>query len=293
MALAIISSAMQNDEGAAISKTGEQRTGYRVHCALPLRVSGTDGKGEPFSVAARTEIVTRDGGLIVSSVSLAPGAQVTLHNGDKQAPARIVAVLRVMDAETAYGVAFVAPITPGFWGIRLSDTRAMPAVGRTVLECSLCHTREAVELGEIEIVVLEKVSVLGRFCDLCLCDTLWEPPRNLGDSMLVTGSAAYSMPTRATEIRQRTRDDRNHRRLSFKRSQACIKMPGMPDDIVYVGDFSRGGVRFMSTVDYQRGARVEIAFPYTDGGANIYVPAIVLRVILRARSGSPGDYACP
>ena len=283
---------MESKEGACAARTGEQRSGYRVHCALPLHISGTDAQGKQFSSTARSEIITRDGGLIVCSVPVVPGAKVTLHAGERQVRARIVAAVRVMADATAYGVAFLETPVPDFWGIHVSNAAAEPALGRTVLECSMCRTSEAVELSEIEMVVFESVTVLGRFCDLCLCETLWEPPRNLGDTMLVTGSAAYSMATKATEKRERTKEDRKYRRIALKRAQACIKVPGRPDDVVHVIDFSRGGVRFMSNVDYQPGARLEIAVPYTHGGANIFVAASIMRVILRARSGSPGDYAC-
>lgn len=247
--------------------------------------------GNQFSSPARSEVLTRDGGIVVCPVSLTPGARVILVNRDKQARVRIVNALHVVDDGAAYGVAFVDDPSEDFWGIHLSGSPSSGA-GRTVLECSKCQTCEAAELSEIEIMVLEEVSVIGRACDLCLCETLWEIPRKLGDPLLVTGSEAYSMPTKATEKRERTREDRKHRRISPRRAQACIKIEGKPDEIVSVVDFSRGGIRFMSTVDYQPMTRVEVAVPYTIGGANIFVPATIVRVILRARAATPGDYAC-
>ena len=279
-------------EGARdLAEVGQQRSGYRVHYVLSLHVRGADANGTPFSSPARSEVLTRDGGIIASTASLTPGARVVLIHGAKQARVRIVAALRVVDDLTSYGVAFVDDPGDDFWGIHLSAA-TISGAGRTVLECSMCRTCEAAELTEIEMMVLEEVRVLGRSCDLCLCETLWELPRKLGDPLLVTGSDAYSMPTRATQKRDRTREDRKHRRISPKRAQACIKAEGRPDDIVSVIDFSRGGIRFMSPVDYQPGARVEVAVPYTIGGANIFVAASIIRVILRARAGTPGDYAC-
>lgn len=271
--------------------SSDRRAGYRVHYVLPLHVRGTDANGKQFSSTARSEILTRDGGLIVCPVSLTPGARVVLISGEKQARVRIVGAIRPVDDSFAYGIAFLDDHMQDFWEVHLPQGPAA-GVGRTVLECSRCHTSSAAELGEIEIVVLEEVSVVGRFCDQCSCETLWEVPKKLADTMLVTGSAAYSMPTKATEKRQRTREDRQHRRIALKRASACIKQRGKSDDIVTVLDVSRGGMRFTSTVDYQPDAQIEVAVPYTEGGANIFMPAKIIRVVLRAKTGMHGEYAC-
>lgn len=271
--------------------SSDRRAGYRVHYALPLHIRGTDVHGKQFSSPARSEILTRDGGLIVCPVSLTPGARVVLISGEKQARVRIVGVVRAVYGSFSYGIAFLDDHMEDFWEVHLPQ--GPPAgVGRTVMECSRCHSSSAVELGEIEIVVLEEVSVVGRYCDQCSCETLWEVPKRLADTMLVTGSAAYSMPTKATEKRARTREDRQHRRIALKRATACIRQQGKPDDVVSVADVSRGGMRFTSTVDYQPDAQIEVAVPYTEGGANIFVPAQIIRVVLRAKGGMPGEYAC-
>jgi hypothetical protein len=70
----------------------------------------------------------------------------------------------------------------------------------------------------------------------------------------------------------------------------CIRRPGYADDIVDVLDLSRGGVHFMSFVDYYRETMVEVAVPYTNGGANVFVPAQIARVQSRPASGIPGDF---
>ncbi|HEU5451747.1 MAG TPA: PilZ domain-containing protein [Terriglobales bacterium] len=269
-----------------------KRSGYRVHCVFPCRVSGQTESGEVFSVPAHTEVITRDGGLIVCPLSLPQGSLITLHNGERQAKARVVGVVRTAAEGSAYGVHFVDTPASSFWDIHISNAAAEPAVGRSVLECSGCRNSRVVELGEIDIMVMERISVIGLFCEVCRAETLWEPPKKLADELLVTGSAAYTMPTRAQMLRERTHEDRKHRRIVLRRAKACIKVVGKADDEVDVVDFSRGGLRFMSTVDYQPGMRVDVAVPYTQGGANIFVPATIIRVILRARAGVAGDYAC-
>lgn len=270
----------------------KKRSGYRIHCVFPCRVSGRTEAGEEFSVPAHTEVITRDGGLIVCPLSLPVGSHITLHNGERQAKARVVGVVRTAAEGSAYGVQFLETPASPFWDIHISNAAVEPAVGRSVLECSRCRNSRVVELGEIDIMVMERIAVLGHFCEDCQAETLWEAPKKLADDLLVTGSAAYTMPTRAQMMRERTREDRKHRRIALKRARACIKVAGKPDDEVDVVDFSRGGLRFMSTVDYQPGTRVDVAVPYTQGGANIFIPATIVRVILRARAGVAGDYAC-
>lgn len=276
-------------EPAEVTK---KRSGYRIHCVFPCRVSGRTEAGEEFSVPAHTEVITRDGGLIVCPLSLPAGSHITLHNGERQAKARVVGVVRTAAEGCAYGVQFLDTPGSSFWDIHISNTSIEPAVGRSVLECSRCRNSRVVELSEIDIMVLERIAVLGHHCDACQAETLWEPPKMLADALLVTGSAAYTMPTRAQMVRERTHEDRKHRRIVLRRAKACIKVVGSADDEVDVVDFSRGGLRFMSKVDYQPGTRVDVAVPYIQGGANIFVPATIIRVILRARAGVAGDYAC-
>src|SRR5512146_1320067 len=186
-------------QGQSPGKTAaiDKRSGYRVHCALPVRLSGRNSGGEDFCVLAHTEVITRDGGMIVCPVSLPSGAVLTLHNGERQVEARVVGIVRDEPEASAYGVHFVEGPVPSFWGIHVTHAAAEPAVGRSVLECSQCRNSRVVELGEIDIMVMERIAVLGHFCETCNSETLWQPPTSLGDDLLVTGSAAYTMPTRA------------------------------------------------------------------------------------------------
>ena len=289
---------MDHAQAGTLAELSERRAGYRVHAALPVQIRGIDSSGKPYCMVALSEVITRDGGLIVTSVSLATGAHVTMARGSNEAEAKVVALVRFLDQSNAYGIRFLGD-APSFWGIQVWDGKPEPPAGRVVLQCSECKNSSVLELGEVDMVVMECVPVLGHFCSNCNTETLWEPPQSLSDDLLVTGSAVFSMPTQRHTMRQQqqtrpggTREQRRFRRVALQRVRACIRSVGRTEDVTSVMDFSRGGLRFTSTVDYQAGKRLEVAVPYTPGAGNIFVWAKVVRVLLRARGDLPGVYAC-
>ncbi|HXN51579.1 MAG TPA: PilZ domain-containing protein [Candidatus Acidoferrum sp.] len=59
-------------------------------------------------------------------------------------------------------------------------------------------------------------------------------------------------------------------RVNFK---ACVRRPGLPDDVVACEDMSRGGLRFKSSKQYFETTLIDVAVPYSPGGQAIFVPA--------------------
>ena len=270
----------------------EKRASHRVRYSVRLQITGSDTSGRAFSETARTEVITRDGGLVICALSLFTGSHVRLLHGEKAANARIVGVVGFRDEGTAYGIHFLDTSGPSFWGVEFPAPETETGVGRTVLECAVCTTKWVFELSEIEMMMLESVRVASHECRHCGVETLWQIPVLLADPELVTGSTEYANAG-VYEKAQRTRNERKHTRVAMKRIRACIKRLGQNDDVVEVLDLSRGGVRFLSLVDYQPKAYLEIAVPYTEGGANIFTPARVVRVNSRpTASDMLGEYAC-
>jgi hypothetical protein len=70
-----------------------------------------------------------------------------------------------------------------------------------------------------------------------------------------------------------------------------MQTPMRGTDVAMVVDISRRGLRFVSFKRYERGDWMRVAAPYTEGGANIFVPAEIVRVEKRAAAGMPGEYA--
>jgi hypothetical protein len=219
------------------------------------------------------------------------GDVINLMRNEKQTRARIVGQVGLLKEEQLYGIQFLEPI-PDFWGIRFAE-QGMEAAGRAVLECGACTMQQVLPLGEIEMLVFESTKVVAHDCQRCGRQTLWMEPSILGEPELLTGADAYAQgnETGAPKMkRSASVNDRKHQRISMRNTKACIRRAGYTDDVVDVIDLSRGGVHFMSFVDYYRGTMVEVAVPYTNGGANVFVPAEVVRIQCRPTAGIPGDF---
>lgn len=106
------------------------------------------------------------------------------------------------------------------------------------------------------------------------------PPPTTAKSTTPAPSAASSAAPQAT---RRPEDRRKHPRVPVK-FKACIRRPGMPDDIVSCEDMSRGGLRFKSKKQYFASTMIEVAVPYSPGGQSIFVPAQIAYV-----HESPGE----
>jgi len=76
---------------------------------------------------------------------------------------------------------------------------------------------------------------------------------------------------------------RRHTRTKVK-YQACIRRPGMPDEVVSCEDMSRGGLRFKSKKQFYASTMIEVAVPYSPGGQSIFVPGQIVYV-----HESPGE----
>jgi hypothetical protein len=270
----------------------ENRASHRVHIAFRLEISGTDTSGRMISERARTEVITRDGGLMICAASLPTGSHFELKHLGNIAHARIVGAMGIRGDEIAYGIAFLDTSGLSFWGVEFPPPDEAGGAGRAVLECGRCGTQQVFELSEVEMMVLESVRVVSHDCQRCADETLWQVPVVLSEpDFVVSGSSA--VPSEAADKGKRTRNDRKHQRLSMKRTRACIRRLGQPEDVVDVIDVSRGGVSFQSWVDYQPKAYIEIAVPYTEGGANVFTPARIARVKVRARMPQvKGEYGC-
>lgn len=89
--------------------------------------------------------------------------------------------------------------------------------------------------------------------------------------------ASLTTTPAAPQATSRPEDRRKHARAKVK-FKACIRRPGMPDDVVSCEDMSRGGLRFKSKKKYFETTMLEVAVPYSPGGQAIFVPAQIVYV---------------
>ena len=262
-------------------------TGVGIRRQLDVTITGQDSGHRHFSEPAHTELLTRDGGILACFVPLEVGTLITAQLEDRRASARILGITRIKDEEYAYAFALEDATGPAFWQTEFPAHSALPNI---MLQCSHCTSQGSLELGEIHRTVLDIARVVALPCRKCGDYTLWHAPIVLEDVELVTGAEVYQQPTTVAP-RKRTVNDRRHKRLPIKNTKACLKRTGYPDDIVDVLDVSRGGLRFLSKVDYQPGTRFEVASPYVEGSANLFLPARLARVRSRATADFPGEFA--
>jgi PilZ domain len=279
---------MKNATEAAAAPARTRRTSHRVHHTVPVHVSGRDNSGRSFGEAARTEIITRDGGLIITAATLTTGNEIRVRNGDKVVLARVVGLVGVRGDEMAYGIMFTSAPEGEFWGMHF-PALAETGVGRTVLECARCMAKRVFELSEVEMMVLENLKVVSLPCQHCAKETLWQLPANLIEVELVEAELAIPRANRSSL--PRTGNTRKHPRIAMKNTRACIRCRGANDEVVDVVDVSRGGVRFSTYIDYPKDANVEIAVPYTEGGLNVFVPARIVRKNTNPTADSAGEFA--
>ena len=86
-----------------------------------------------------------------------------------------------------------------------------------------------------------------------------------------SGAASVSGSVKEQENRRK----HARTRVNFK---ACVRRPGLADDVVACEDMSRGGLRFKSNRKYFEKMLIEVAVPYAPGDQAIFVPAQIAYV---------------
>ncbi len=265
---------------------GDRRRTDRVSIAVPVQVSGTDATRQAFVEQARTLAISRDGATVVLNRKLVPGQKVTISrvNSNKWANARVIGQIGGQPHAYVYGMA-LPPSSVNLWDILFPPlAQSEKAVLRLLLECTSCRTREVAYLNELEAEVLEANSSLSRSCKHCSEWIVWkqvlsEVPAepNLSAAQPDSASASAARATRVVNKRKQVR-------VQLKMS-ACIRQPGFGEEVVFIENVSRGGLRFLSPNTYLVGSRIEVAVPFAPGAPNIFVPARIVRATRRPDKG--------
>jgi hypothetical protein len=260
-------------------KAKDARRSDRVFIGVPIRVLGTDVTGEDFEDEGRTVSINRHGATIVLARKLSSVQQITMRNlaTRKATKARVVGQLGGQPSGYVYAVALVDP-TENIWNIRFPPlNESDKAVVRLLLGCAVCQASEVAYLNELEVEVFEANSNLSRSCQQCNGWTVWKlaTPETALDH---DRPGALGQPVASPSSPEaRTPNKRQNVRVAMKKITACIRQAGFEEQIVRVVDLSRGGLRFRSPNTYYEGSRIEVAVPYSRDGANIFVPARIIR----------------
>ena len=138
----------------------------------------------------------------------------------------------------------------------------------TLMECTVCATRETIVLRELDRHASRATEALTRHCKYCLRDTLWQIVSHTRgvDSGLTHGAPGHeAIPG---EAKSQGGERRKQRRCKMKMT-GCIR-DGDFEDVVTVLDASRTGIRFQSSRQYPK-IWVQVAVPYTRGISNIFM----------------------
>jgi hypothetical protein len=245
------------------------RQSDRVSLQMQVDASwSVNNNGADTQQAAKTLMVSRNGGVICLQDKLFPGQELTLHRkleGDqtKTARARIVAEIDKEAAGFIYAIAILDPRID-FWDIEFpAPHKAEEALARMLMECSFCQGREVVYLNEIELKSFEIRKCVARLCRHCDSPSIWiEAQSELGADEAVSGRGA---------VEERVIPRRNRTRVKA-RVLACIRRRGFQEEVALCEDLSKGGISFRSRNQYPEGTRLEVAVPYTPGAGAIFVP---------------------
>lgn len=247
------------------------RGSERISLALEIEVAGSNLLGDVFMCKGWTEVVSENGARIRLTQNLAPDQEITIRcpQTGKEAAARVVGRVNRKSRENIYGVMLLNPQNHP-WGINFPPRGdSAGAVGRVVLECLACHTRELVYLDGFELEVLESNEILARFCKRCTNSTMWRKSfEPLPPSQMEGKPGTANGPERRREVRREVR------------TIACIRSREFGEELVKVRNVSRSGLCFESHRNYENDWRIEVAIPYSSGGGNIFLPARIARVQL-------------
>ena len=267
-----------------MAEESRKRQTDRISLAVPIRVSGETARGEKFDVESRTIVLSRDGASIILKQPLVPEQKILIRHvpAKREAIFRVVGTIGGQTEGSVYGVAQVEP-NADFWGIGfppMADTKRV--VGRLLMECSVCSSRDVVYLNEIEVQVFQANQSLSRPCGGCAQTTVWKGvPSGIPDQQAAKPGGDKTTSDTVVSPQPATVGKRRNTRVNT-RLMACIRQAGFGDEVVMTENVSRGGLCFRSSKGYHTGTPIEVSVPYATGGANIFIPARIAHVMKKA-----------
>jgi hypothetical protein len=171
------------------------------------------------------------------------------------------------------------------WGIHFPPlAESEQAVGRVLLECGGCQSGEVAYLNELDAEVFEANHCLSRPCKRCN-QTFWrQAEHTITSKRTLEPFQGRAVPGPAPTPPPRTQNERECVRVKTKFT-TCIRHATLGDEVIVTEDVSRGGLSFKSHKHYPQGSLIEVAFPYSPTGANIFASARIVRAQERPGEG--------
>lgn len=282
----------------------------RVTTRIPIEVSGSCPTGAMFFERTETSSISKFGAAVVLNRKLLPEQELILRNlNGREAEVTVVGLAGQCETGWIYGVKFLRAVHD-FWGIEFPPAEEeQDAALRMVMECAECHARELTYLNELEAEVFCHSAELHGPCKHCRTTTRWkQSSKEIAETAVEAAPVSAQAPqseyapareslvcTYDSEAAQpetpktppappRTANERKHVR-SRMQIQICVRRNrddkeewGRNEETGLTEDCSRGGFSFCSYSIFHCGVHVEVAIPYREGGANIFVPARIVNV---------------
>ena len=286
-------------EVASASPAATVRRSDRVCLTLLLEASGRDAEGHEFAEPSRTMLISRHGGVIVVHRALAAGQEVHLRRTLESEAHRagMVRVIRNVGSQNGAQMYSVECVDPqaDLWGVEFPALEgSQEFVARMLLECTFCRSREVIYLNEFELGGFEKNRGTARHCKVCDVPTIWTQaphevakidPVKFAASVHPGSASPAASPTASNGATTLSEAERRHSLRLQTRLTACVRLAGSDDELAVCEEISAEGLCFRSKRRFEENSRIDIAVPYADATANIFVPARVVRVEPTASAG--------
>ncbi len=153
------------------------RRSGRLDLEVPVRVTGLDQDGNPFTEDTHTLTVSRFGGRVALAHPVIPEQNLWLRHLERgtEDVARIAWHRPHLKGGYECGIEFRG--RENFWGIDFvlhdSMERTLPTF---LLECTRCHARRVFELDAYDEKTLQLDGLVSRPCQRCQSVERWQLP---------------------------------------------------------------------------------------------------------------------
>jgi len=263
--------------GRTPSGEPNRRRSERLFLTFPIRVEGSDQKGQSFSETTRTLVINRHGARIQLKHPVTPGATLRIVNliGNREAMFRVVGPTQPASEEGGEWGVECREEKPNIWGIDFPPVQGSGLVCNALLECRQCHTVSLTNMSLVEHDVLNSTGRLTRECSQCGKLTSWGyPEKQVG--MPVPGREGVPFVREVLDPPPPSENRRDHLRVALQLPIRVRSYYG-PSEVAKSENVSKGGLCFTTDRDYEIGEVLLITCPYEPSGHNIEVRGRVVR----------------
>ncbi|MFB3923945.1 MAG: PilZ domain-containing protein [Terriglobia bacterium] len=239
----------------------------RILAPVRIRVIGNDTMGVSFAEETVTVSFNQQGARISLTHALLPDDIVLIMNIENKIEEEFRVVggfQRVFGDRQEWGVEALNPESK-IWGIAF----APPAEGiqpKVLIECAACKKAAQSPLSSIEYDVLLSTGLISRQCDRCGEYTRWKPSEQPVTAEVIASSVKSA---------SKRQEQRKTRRIKLV-MRIRVRNSWGQSDIAQTKDVSKGGLCFVSNLNYGMGDMVYITLPFADNQTPIETPAKVV-----------------